>query len=143
MTRTRSSEGMSILTTTLLVGLFVTYLLWGIATAMYDADQGNRWLMPVPSENAIRQRPSPIAVLVVGVIAFVSNSVMYLPSVLQVTSFIATARPWYLVVVVIVEAAVAGCGFAASRVEKSLATGTGFKTKRKARKMTLPTPSDD
>lgn len=143
MGRPRTSEGMSVLTTTLLVGLFVTYLLWGIATAMYDADQGNRWMMPVPDEQAVRRRPSPIAVMVVGIIAFVSNSVMYVFSVLDIAGFIVTKRTWYMIVVVLVEAAVLGGGFAALRLEKSLATNTGFKTKRKVRKMALPTPSDD
>ena len=143
MSRPRASEGMSILTMTLLVGIVITYLLWGIATAMYDADQGNRWLMPVPDQQAVRPRASPIAIMVVGVIAFVSNSVMYMPSVLQVVGFTVTKRTWYVFVVLVVEAAVVGFGIATSRLEKSLSSNTGFKTKRKARKMALPTPSDD
>lgn len=143
MSRPRASEGMSILTMTLLVGIVTTYLLWGIATAMYDADQGNRWLMPTPDEHADRRRASPIAIMVAGVIAFVSNSVMYMPSVLQIIGFIATKRTWYVFVVLVAEAAVAGFGMATSRLEKSLSSSTGFKTKRKVRKMALPTPSDD
>lgn len=143
MGKSKEPQGMSILTMTILIGIVVTYLLWGVATAMYDADQGNRWLMPVPDENAIRRRPSPIAIFVAGIIAFVANSVMYIPSMFQVFAFILTQRTWFLIIVGLVEAGVIAFGFGAAQVEKSVSSNGGFKTKRKPRKMALPAPSDD
>ncbi len=143
MGRRRASQGMSIFTMTLLVGIVVTYLLWGVATAMYDADQGNRWMMPVPDQDAIRKRPSPIAIFVTGIVAFVSNSVMHIPAVFQVVRFVVTKRTWYLIVVILVEAIVIAFGFGTAQLEKSLVKNPGFKTKRKPRNIAIPTPTDD
>jgi len=133
---------MSILTMTILIGIVVTYLLWGIATGMYDTAQGNRWVL----EGNPGRRPGAAtagAVAVFGVIAFVSNSVMYIPSVFQVATFVITQRPWYLMIVLVVEAGVIAFGVGTARLEKSLDQSTGFKTKRKVRKIALPSASDD
>ncbi len=144
MSKTSASQGMSIFTMTLLVGLVVTYLLWGIATGMYDTELGNRWVLE-SGPGPIR-RPGAVTagvVAVAGVIAFVSNSVTYIPSVFQVGTFVVTQRPWYLIVVLVLEAGVIAFGIGAARLEQSLATNTGFKTKRKVRKIVTPTASDD
>ena len=142
MAKAKSSQGLSIVTMTILIGIVVTYLLWGIATGMYDTAQGNRWVL----EGNPGRRPGAAAagaVAVFGVIAFVSNSVMYIPSIFQVVTFVITQRPWYFIIVLFVEAGVLAFGVGSARLEKSLRKDTGFKTNRKVRQIALPTPDDD
>lgn len=142
MAKSKPSQGLSIVTMTILIGIVVTYLLWGIAAGMYDTAQGNRWVL----EGDPGRRPGAAtagAVAVFGVIAFVSNSVMYIPSVFQVATFVITQRPWYFIIVLLVEGGVLAFGIGSARLEKSLSKDTGFKTKRKVRQIALPTPDDD
>lgn len=142
MAKPKSSQGMSIFTMTFLVGLVLAYILWGIAAGMYDTELGNRWVLEGrPSRRAGVATAGAVAVF--GIIAFVSNSVMYIPSVFQVGTFIATQRPWYLFVLLLIGTCLIGFAIGTSRLERSLKENPGFKTKRQARKIALPTPGDD
>lgn len=118
-------QGLSITTMTTLVGIVVAYLMWGVATAMYDTAGGGRWVL----ETQGVRRPSVVSMAFAGVIAFVVNSVMFLPELPQVIGFVLTQRTWFAIVVVIVEAGVVGFGIGMARLQETLDSGQLYKKK--------------
>jgi hypothetical protein len=70
----------------MVIGVFALalFLLWGIACAMFDTAQGNRWV--------------PDGRLTTGsaVVAFVSNAFQYIPDLPQVLGYIFKERLWYV-----------------------------------------------
>src|SRR5712691_8915224 len=86
----KQSEGISL--RLMIIGVFalLIFVLWGIACAMFDVAEGNRWVaVGLPSRGA-------------GVAAFVSNAFEYIPKLPQVVKFIFTDRLWYVFVVIAV-----------------------------------------
>jgi len=74
----------------MIAGIFalLIFLLWGIACAMFDVAEGNRWVtVGVPTRGS-------------GVAAFVMNAFEYIPKLPQVVSYIFTERLWYVFVVI-------------------------------------------
>ncbi|MBC8116605.1 MAG: hypothetical protein H7062_19605 [Candidatus Saccharimonas sp.] len=142
MSKKSKSQGMSIRTMTILVGVVMACFLWGVAAAMYDNANGGLWIAgPVNGERL--RRPSPLGMLIASVIAYVSNTVMYLPHLPWVVGFILTERTWFAIVALLVEGAVIGFGFWMARLQKTLDSGQAFKTKRRSRPIAMPRDIDD
>lgn len=142
MPKSQSEGGISITTMTLLVGIVITYLLWGIAASMYDVSLGNQWIfVPVNESASIRaSRPSPIVVIVGGLWAFFSTSIRYLPSCPWVIGFVLTQRTWFAIVAVLVEAGVIAFGVFTKGLEKSLEKGGAKGIKKGKRPPAIRTP---
>lgn len=141
-TKPQSDRGISITTMTLLVGIVLTYLLWGIAASMYDVSLGNRWVLtPVDSSVTIRRaRPNPIVIFVAGMWAFISTSIEHIPSCPWVVGYVLTQRTWFAVLVVLVEVGVIGFGLMTKRLEQSLETGGAYRKTKGKRPPAIRTP---
>ncbi|MEK6261996.1 MAG: hypothetical protein AABP62_25640 [Planctomycetota bacterium] len=143
MSKNSKSEGMSLRTMTILVGLVVAFFLWGVAAAMYDSAQGGRWTMGESPDGTRLRRPSPVGMFIAGTIAYAANTVMYLPHLPWVVGFILTERTWFAIVALLVEVGVVGFGFWLSRLQQALDSGQAFKTKRKSRPISTPRRMND
>ncbi|MBI1346473.1 hypothetical protein GC163_09300 [bacterium] len=127
---------------TLLVGIVLAYLLWGVAASMYDVSLGNQWVLaPVDSSVSIRRaRPNPIVIFVGGLWAFFSTSIRYIPSCPWVLSYVITQRTWFAVVAVLVECGVVAFGLLMKTLEKSLEKTGGHGIKKGKRPAAIRTP---
>jgi hypothetical protein len=124
-------EGLSTWIVTLGVAGVVAVLLWGCACAMYDNAEGNRWVFGDPEDPNFRPRRSAgIGFLIAGIIAFVVNSVTYIPEIHHVVAFIFRERTWFVVVSLLVLGLTVLAGLWLKQMENSLRDGNPFAKNR-------------
>lgn len=102
------------------VGALVTFVLWGVACAMYDASQPqlSDILDSDRAPPSIRIRGGAVA----GVATFVAKSISLLPHFPQVVGFVVRERFWFAVTTAIILAGVVLFGILLKRTEAALAT---------------------
>jgi hypothetical protein len=126
-----SEEGVSTWMVTLGVAGVLAVLLWGCACAMYDNADGNRWVYGDPENPNFRmRRGGGVGFLVAGTIAFVTNSVTYIPEMHKVIAFIFQERTWFVVVSGLVLVLTVLAGLWLKQMETSLRDGNPFAKNR-------------
>jgi hypothetical protein len=126
-----SEEGLSSWIVTLGVAVVLAFLLWGCACAMYDNAEGNRWVFGDPEKPTFRMgRGAGIGFLIAGIVAFVVNSVTYIPEIHHVIGFIFRERMWFAVVSALVLGLTLLAGLWLKQMENSLRDGNPFAKNR-------------
>jgi hypothetical protein len=126
-----SEEGLSTSIVTLGVGVVVAVLLWGCACAMYDNAEGNRWVFGDPEAPRFRMgKGAGIGFLIAGIVAFVVNSVTYIPQMHKVIAFVFQERMWFVVVSALVLGLIVLAGLWLKQMENSLRDGNPFAKNR-------------
>ena len=104
----KQSDGISL--RLMIIGVFalLIFVLWGIACAMFDTAEGNRWVpVGVPTRGS-------------GVAAFVSNAIEYIPKMPHVVKYVVTERLWYVFVVIAVLGLATLFAIVVKRVQRQL-----------------------
>lgn len=126
-----SDEGISTSIVTLGVAAVIAVLLWGCACAMYDNADGNRWVYGDPDNPNFRmRRGGGVGFLIAGIIAFVTNSVTYIPQMHKVIAFVFQERTWFVVVSALVLVLTVLAGLWLKQMETSLRDGNPFAKSR-------------
>lgn len=133
MVKQDSDQGLSITTITICVAVVMTWLLWGVSCAMYEAahpvvdvEEGSLDLRP-----HIGGRTNAPIFAVMGVITFVTKSFSLLPKFPEVIGFLFRERLWFIVVAAGILAGVVVFGIFLKRMELAL---EGAKKKKRRRK---------
>ncbi len=131
-------ESVSITGVSIAVGAVMTFLLWGIACAMYDAARPRIADLAVMEDELegppirVRGRGGALAFGVAGVATFIAKSFSMLPEMPAVLGFVFRERVWFAVTAALVLAGVVLFGVFLKRMEEALATPY-HKRKRRRR----------
>ncbi len=133
MTKSGDDQGLSITAMTIGCAVLVTWLLWGVSCAMYEAAYP-----PIAGDGDLELRPhigrrtSGLIFAVMGVVTFVVKSCTMLPQVPTVMAFLFRERFWFVIVAAGVLAGVGLFGVFLKRMELALA-GPQRKKRRRRR----------
>jgi hypothetical protein len=130
-TKRSGEEGLPTWIVTVGVAAVLAVLLWGCACAMYDTAHGYRWVFGDPENPNFRpRRTAGIGFLIAGIIAFVVNSVTYLPQIHLVIGFIFRERMWFVFFSLLVLGGTILAGWMLKRMEDSMRDGNPFAKNR-------------
>ncbi|HVJ85584.1 MAG TPA: hypothetical protein VM452_08050 [Caulifigura sp.] len=131
-------ESVSIAGVSIAVGAVMTFLLWGVACAMYDAARPKIADIAAIDDEVdgrpvrVRGRAGALAFGVAGVATFLSKSFSMLPEMPAVLGFVFRERLWFAVTAALVLGGVVLFGVFLKRTEAALATPY-HKRKRRRR----------